>query len=117
MTKPSDRLAAMLDQTADAAEDSAGEQRRAARTARVLARRRERGATGVELAAQLPAVLGVLSTSAQRLTGAVGGVRRAWVQTLAAEGQSIRQIGSMLGVTHQRILALLRGHPRDRDLG
>jgi len=112
MTGRQDALSAALDNAAEAAEAGAQEQRQTARAARALAHRRNRGATATDLKAPLLAFLAVFTTSAQRLAATAGAVRRAWVGTLLAEGLSTRQVGSFLGVSHQRISVLLREtHP------
>lgn len=106
MTTRNHALATSLDAAADAADAAAGDQRAAARQARTaaLAVRSDDEAAG-----EIRQVLGLLAHSIERLTGAAGAVRRVWARTLAERGLPLREIGSILGVTHQRVSALLSG--------
>jgi DNA-binding NarL/FixJ family response regulator len=112
VTAQPDVLSDALEAAADTAEDAARNQRDSARAARGLARRRRRGleAADSEFAPQLTQLVAMLASSAHRLTGAVLNVRRGWVRALASDGHSIRQIGRLLGVSHQRVSALARGN-------
>jgi hypothetical protein len=110
-----DRLAATLDRVADTVDEAAGEQRRAGRIAREAARgRRVDGIDEPSTTRAVRQVLELVGRSADHLTSAAGGLRRAWAAALAEQGLSIRQIGDRLGVTHQRVSALLTRH-RDAD--
>ena len=105
-------LAAALEPAAEAAEEGAREQKRAATAARRAARR-ERESPGDEGTSQrTQSVLNSLSTGAERLSAAVGDLRRVLVRTMSERGLSVRQIADRLGVSHQRVSVLLaRGRP------
>lgn len=116
MARGGDALALSLERAAEAADRSAAEQRDAAAAARGAARaRREPGAEGSGSDHGIRLVLELLGRSLERMALALGDVRRTWAATLADEGLSIRQIGTRLGVSHQRVSALL--HRRDRRTG
>ena len=115
MSRTGDAVADALEQAADTAEDTARDQHHAAVAAREAARGR-RGDTAVDDPATTRVVgnvLHLLGRSAERLAATVGTVRRAWARALADENFSIRQIGARLGVSHQRVSALLARHRRD----
>jgi hypothetical protein len=100
-------LATTLDRLIKAIEHSAREQAQAMRAARVAARH-ERGRARQEPAgAKVREVLDLLAASGERLTSASAELRRAWAAALAQQGLSRRQIAEHLGVTHQRVSALL----------
>ncbi|MGN6473061.1 MAG: hypothetical protein ACTHK4_05365 [Mycobacteriales bacterium] len=104
-------LASALEHAADTAEDAARDQHRAAEVARKAAREQDGPADHPDTVQAVTAVVRLLGGSATRLTAAVGSLRRAWAQALADDNLSLRQIGERLGVTHQRVSALL-GRPR-----
>lgn len=106
-------LADTLDVAAAAADQTATEQRQAAREARTLARRSRNG--HAPEAVQLSGLLAMLTASASRLTAAAHTLRRGWVRALTEQGHSIRQIGGLLGVSHQRVSALLSRPDRQPD--
>jgi hypothetical protein len=112
VTAQPDVLSEALDAAADTADDTARTQRDLARSARGLARRRRRGlpAADGEFTTQITRLTEGLAGTAKRLAGAVLDLRRGWVTTLARDGNSIRAIGRLLGVSHQRVTALSRGN-------
>lgn len=110
-----DAVASALEHAADAAEEAARDQEQAAAIAREAAssRRADSPADSPDTTHVTTTVLHLLGGSAQRLVTAVGALRRTWAQALADESLTIRQIGERLGVSHQRVSALLARHRRD----
>ncbi len=108
-------VATALEQAGDVADGAARDQQRAAAIARDTARQQSSHTPvdWAETTAALGTVLHLLGGSAERLAAAVGTVRRAWARALADERLPIRQIGARLGVSHQRVSALLARHRRD----
>ena len=104
-----DRLTAALDHLADSAEKTSAEQQVIADSARAMSEERRRGrAWGAILASEgQPPILALLGSSLRRLTQTSARVRTAVAATLVKEGHSTRQIASYLGVTHQRVSAML----------
>lgn len=99
-----------LEEVAAAADEVADDQRRIARRARVMQGRRDRGWTWGRILDRepVPGLLDLLRRSALRLTQATGRLARAWAQGLSAEGESRRRVAGRLGVTHQRVSAMLK---------
>jgi DNA-binding NarL/FixJ family response regulator len=114
MPAPPGTLTDALNTVADAAEETAREQRRAAGIARRLAARRPRPADAEAVPdVSLHELLRLLSGGVRRLTAAAAQLRQGWVAALSADGVSIRQIARRLGVSHQRISALSRANQAD----
>ena len=114
-----------LEVVATAADDVADDQRRVARRARTMQRQRDRGWSWVKVLDReaQPGLLELLRSSARRLAESAGQLAQALARGLTGEGESRRQIARRLGVTHQRISALLhqdrrlaqrRDNPRDQ---
>jgi transcriptional regulator of aromatic amino acid metabolism len=104
-----DEMSVALGALAASAEQTAIEQRQVAASARVLRRQREEGRSWSSILAQgeHPSLVHLLSASLRRLTETSGRFRAAVAIALAREGLSTRQIASRLGVTHQRVSAML----------
>lgn len=113
-------MSTALELVATAADDVAEDQRRVARRARAMQRQRDRGwswAKVLDREAE-PGLLELLRRSARRLVESVGQLAQALARGLTGEGESRRQIARRLGVTHQRISAMLaqdRGPAADQD--
>jgi hypothetical protein len=107
-------MSAVLEEVAAAADEVATEQRQVARKARFMQRLRDRGWSwaGILEAEKAPGLLELMRHSTKRLAGMTGGLATALAAGLHADGQSRRQIAGRLGVTHQRISAMLN---RDRS--
>jgi hypothetical protein len=103
-----------LEEVARAADAAAGEQRRIAQRARAMARQRARGWPWARVLDEEPepGLLRLMRTSAGRLTEAASRFGLALARALTAEGESRRQVARRLGVTHQRVSAILRNGGR-----
>lgn len=109
-------MSTLLETVAVAADDVADDQRRVAREARAMQRQRDRGWSWVRVLDHEaePGLMGLLRRSARRLADSAAHLAQALARGLAGEGQSRRQIARRLGVSHQRITAMLR---QDRQFG
>lgn len=98
-----------LEDVAAAADRVATEQRQVARRARTMQRQRDRGWSWAEILDRDPApgIFQLVRTSTKRLAAAAR-LGRTVATGLASEGESRRRIASRVGVTHQRITAMLR---------
>lgn len=110
-------MSTLLETVAVAADDVADDQRRVARRARVMQRQRDRGWSWVKVLDREdePGLVGLLRRSARRLAESAAHLAQALARGLAGEGQSRRQIARRLGVTHQRITAMLSQDRRPGD--
>lgn len=97
-----------LQHVARAAEDAAEEQRDIARRARALSRARRRGATSVELveAGAVSVIIAGIRANARRLSAAARHLQAAIVTALSRDGLTTREIGRLIGVSHQHVSAL-----------
>lgn len=100
-------LAAALDRLVSALEQSSREQARAARAAKAAAWHERRRSWQEPAGAKVREVLDLVAASGDRLTNASAELRRGWANALAQQGLSRRQIAEHLGVSHQRVSALL----------
>ena len=100
---------APLEDVAAVADEVAAELRPAAGQARSMQRRRDRGISWARILDEQssPTLLERLRRSARRLIDATGQAGRALAAGLMADGLSRRQIGRRLGVSHQRVSAML----------
>jgi DNA-binding NarL/FixJ family response regulator len=95
---------------AAAADEVADEQREVARQARFMQRRRDRGTPWSRILDEQPSptLLARLRRSLRTLTDATGRASRTLIAGLIFEGESRRQIARRLGVSHQRVSAMMR---------
>jgi len=110
-----------LEEVAAAADEVAADQRQVARRARAMLRQRERGWSWASILDRepMPRLLELLRRSGRRLSGATARLGRTLAIGLGEEGESRRQVARRLGVTHQRVSAMLKGERRpegDQDL-
>jgi len=103
-----------LEDVAAAADEVADDQRQVARRARAMQRRRDQGWSWERIMdwEPEPGLLGLLRRSGRRLSEATGRLAQALASGLTGEGQSRRQVGRRLAVSHQRVSAMLRGERR-----
>jgi Homeodomain-like domain len=107
-----DSLTVALDHLAENAERTSAEQQLIADSARAMTEEHRRGRSWAAILAGegQPSVLALLGTSLRRLSQTSSRVRAAVAAALVKEGLSTRQIAAHLGVTHQRISAMLNRH-------
>jgi hypothetical protein len=99
-----------LEAIADDADAVAHDQRLVARDARTMKRRLDRGwSWSTVLGDEQPAqVIERARDSGKRVARLLAGLALATAKGLSSEGESRRRIASRLGVTHQRVTAMLR---------
>jgi len=103
-------MGSALEDVAKAADEVSEEQRDIARRARSLEAKRARGQSWSSLL-DSPEGRGfgdMLRRSARRAAGAASKFTAALAHELSVEGESRRRIAGRLGVTHQRVSAILR---------
>lgn len=109
-----------LEDVAAAADEVADDQRLVARRARQMQRRRDAGWSWAQLMdwEPEPTILDLLRRSGRRLSESVGQLAQTVASGLSREGETRRQIGRRLAVSHQRVTTMLKGdrHRPDRDL-
>ncbi len=100
---------AALDGLADAVEENARDERRLARGIRQLRIGRAAGRSWQNLVSgeRQPGVLKLMSRILNRLTETSGNLRRVVARGLRLEGATIAAVAALLGVSHQRVSALL----------
>jgi hypothetical protein len=110
-------MASALEEIATAADEVADDQRLVARRARAMQRQRDRGWSWALILdrERMPGLLELLRRSGRRLSGATARLGRTLAAGLSKEGESRRQVGRRLGVTHQRVSAMLSGERRRED--
>lgn len=103
--------AATLEGIAADIEKTAQEEVRAAETVREIADERQENRSWREITSDgtPKAVLALLGTSLQRLRSDTGALRRLVMKGLSEEGLTVRQIGELFRVSHQRISAIIGG--------
>ncbi|MGH9030555.1 MAG: hypothetical protein ACRDZV_00370 [Acidimicrobiia bacterium] len=109
-------MASVLQEVADAADAAAADQRQVARRARAIQRDRDQGRPWTEILDR-PAnrnIVDLARRSARLVTGAATKLASILAAGLTREGASRRQVAKRLGVTHQRVSALLNGNDRSR---
>lgn len=106
MASEVDLLSPALEKAATTAEGAAADQRRLAADARRLARRRRR--TGDTPTGEVAGIVRQLSSLATLLTATAGLLRTGLVRQLLANGLSLRDVSRHLGLSHQRLSAVLR---------
>jgi DNA-binding NarL/FixJ family response regulator len=108
-----------LEGVAAAADEVADEQRQVARQARSMQQRRDRGVSWARILDEQPSptFLVRLRQSCRRLIDATGRASRTLVAGLIVEGESRRKIARRLGVSHQRVSAMLNSDRRSDHSG
>ncbi len=106
-----------LEELTAAADEVADDQRRVARRARTMQRQRDEGWSWGRILDREPSpgLLELLRRSGRRLSGATGRFAESLAAGLTAEGESRREVGRRLSVTHQRVSAMLKGERRSED--
>jgi DNA-binding NarL/FixJ family response regulator len=105
----SDGLTDALEDLATSAERTSAEQQELADSARAMSRQRQSGRSWAAIldSDTHSSVLTLLGSSLRRLGQTSSRFRNAIAAALSAEGLSTRQIAARLGVTHQRVSAML----------
>jgi predicted transcriptional regulator len=103
-------VSAVLEEVATTADGVAYQQRQVASEARAMQRLRRRGLSWAQVldAQRPPGVFALLRASGRGVTHVASLLSRAVALGLTEEGWSQRWIAARLGVTHQRVSAILR---------
>ena len=98
-----------LEEVAQAADAVADDQREIARQARALQERRDRGWSWRRVLDDeaSPGIVELMRRSGKRVARATAQLTHMLARELGSEGESRRQIARRLGVTHQRVTAML----------
>jgi hypothetical protein len=98
-----------LGEVASTADRVADDQHEVAERVRELQRLRRRGRSWASILDQesAPGVLDLLRRGGRGIAASTSQLARTFAHGLAAEGESQRQIARRLGVTHQRVAAIL----------
>jgi len=110
-------MSSALEELTVAADEVADDQRLIARRARAMQRRRDQGWSWGRILDQEPSpgLLELLRRSGRRMSEATGRFAQTLAAGLTAEGESRRQVGGRLLVSHQRVSAMLNGERRSED--
>ncbi|HET9732996.1 MAG TPA: hypothetical protein VFP54_10015 [Acidimicrobiales bacterium] len=108
-TSAGDRAAAVMDEVAATADSVAADQHRLARSARATARSWRDGRTWAAMSEQgtVPAVVSGLASGAAEVAMATARLRASLFQALVSEGWTVRRVGHLFGVSHQRVSSML----------
>lgn len=110
-------MASALEDVAQRADDAADAERDVARQARTLQKRRERGLSWRTILDRddEPGIFELLRHGARLAVDALSAFTSLVAEELTAEGASRRQIARVIGVTHQRVSAILGRSRRAAD--
>ncbi len=99
-----------LDEVADKAEQVAADQMAVAERAREMQTQREQGWSWSQILDRQPSpgIIELLRRSRQHLSATASALTAAIAAALSADGHTRRQIAARLGVTHQRVTAILQ---------
>jgi len=102
-------MASALEEVAKTAEDAADAERDVARQARSLQKQRDRGLSWSTILERddEPGIFELLRRGARLSVDALSAFSSLVAEELSEEGASRRQIARMIGVTHQRVSAIL----------
>lgn len=98
-----------LEAVAEQIDAAAAEEHAAAATVRELAAERRKGYSWIHLAEHgaLRAALERIGNGVKVLRGGAARIRRTATRGMAAEGASTRRIGTLFGVSHQRVSSIM----------
>jgi hypothetical protein len=109
-----DQPLVVLEEVADDLDQTAAENKTAARRLRRLGAQRRNGRPWREVLGGKATrdLLTLVTGLASRLSSATGRLRRGVAQALLSEGLRVRQIADLLGVSHQRVSRVLKENDR-----